>query len=74
MALLYCECGHHIWSELWWKEPKDVLLFFDDVEASETYGEQVTCCPGCGRGLRSGVLKPEAVEHGSGARRHRQIA
>ncbi len=57
MAVLYCECGHKIWSELWWKEPKDVLLFFDDAETSKTYGEQVTRCPGCSQELRFGVRR-----------------
>ena len=58
MAVLYCECGHKIWSELWWKEPKDVLLFFDHAESSVTYGEQVTRCPGCGQELRFGLRRP----------------
>ena len=73
MAILYCECGHTIWSELWWKEPGHVLLFFDDLETSETYGERVTHCPGCGLRLRSGVLKPQSDEHSyGGAQRHHE--
>lgn len=74
MAILYCECGHKIWSELWWKEPGHVLLFFDDLETSETYGERVTHCPGCGQQVRRGLLIPGSGEHGSGAqRRHETV-
>ena len=63
MAILYCECGHIIWSELWWKEPGHVLLFFDDLERSETYGERVTRCPGCGQQLKSGGLRSASDAH-----------
>ncbi len=74
MAKLYCECGHWVWSELWWEESGYALLFFDDVETSETYTERVTSCPGCSRRLRLGVLGPSA-EHSSGAqvRRHETV-
>jgi hypothetical protein len=73
MALLYCDCGHWIWSEIWWKEKKE-LLFFDDLETSETYGERVTHCPGCGRELERGLLKLSSDEHSSGAhRRHETV-
>lgn len=72
MAILYCRCGHKIWSELWWKEPKDVLLFFDDLETSETYGEHVTHCPGCGQHIRSGLLASESSGYNSGAQRHHE--
>lgn len=67
MALLYCECGHVIWSELWWKGPGHVLLYFDDLETSETYTERVTHCPGCAQQLGSGVLTPASEEHSAGA-------
>ncbi len=63
MALLYCECGHCICSELWWKESRHVLLFFDGLESSETYGEQVTSCPGCDRQLRSVALRSASEEY-----------
>jgi hypothetical protein len=45
MAVWACSCarGGDIWAEFWW-------VFFDD-EASETYAEQVTRCPGCARPL-----------------------
>ena len=67
MTLLYCECGHEIWSELWRKEPRHVLLFFDDLETSETYSERITHCPGCARELTRGLLKPRSVEYSAGA-------
>lgn len=69
MAILYCGCGHTIWSELWWEEPRDVLLFFDDLETSETYGERVTHCPGCGRQIRGGRLKPGNHDYSSESQR-----
>ena len=72
MALLYCECGHWIWSELWWKEPGHVLLYFDDMEKSETYGERVTHCPGCGQRLRNGVLNPASEEQSPAPQRHHE--
>jgi hypothetical protein len=72
MAVLYCECGHIIWSELWWKEPGHVLLYFDDLETSETYAERVTHCPGCSQRLRSEVLKPASDEHNAGVPIHHE--
>lgn len=74
MAILYCECGHKIWSELWWKGPERVLLFFDDLETSETYGEHVTRCPGCDQHIRSGLLAAKSRDYSSGAqRRHETV-
>jgi hypothetical protein len=51
MAELYCPCGHthRLWGEFWWTEGKYQWVFFDDVDASETYAEQVEHCPACGR-------------------------
>ena len=72
MTVLYCKCGHKVWSELWWKEPKDVLLFFGDVKRSETYGEQVTRCPGCGEELRFG-LRRRAAGHEAAQRRRETV-
>ena len=72
MALLNCECGREIWSELWWKEPRHVLLYFDDLETSETYGERVTECPGCGRRLSSGILRPVSGEYSAEAQQHHE--
>jgi hypothetical protein len=37
--------------EFWWTEGKYQWVFFDDVDASETYAEQVERCPACGRPL-----------------------
>ena len=47
--LIYCGCGHEIWCEAFVEENLVSLVFFDDVESSETYAEQITQCPGCGR-------------------------
>lgn len=64
MAVLHCGCGYKLWSELWWKESRDVLLFFDDLERSATYGERMTRCPGCSEELRIGALEPAGVKYG----------
>ena len=51
MAELYCPCGHthKLWGEFWWTEARYQWIFFDDVNTSETYAEQVEYCPACGR-------------------------
>jgi hypothetical protein len=48
-GVIYCSCGHKLWCEARFEE-EDLLrlIFFDNVESSETYGEQITQCPGCG--------------------------
>jgi hypothetical protein len=51
MATLYCECNHKLWSEYWWGGSKHVWVLLDDERRSETYTEQVTRCPECGRQL-----------------------
>ena len=47
MAELYCPCPgrRKIWGEFWWTEGKYQWVFFDDLETSETYAEQVEPCP-----------------------------
>lgn len=72
MAVLYCECGHKVWSELWWKEPKHELLFFDDLEASGSYRERVTYCPGCSQQLSNKVLRSASDGHNVRVRRSRE--
>ena len=37
--------------EFWWTQGKHRWVFFDDLETSETYAEQVERCPACGRPL-----------------------
>ena len=53
MVALVCPCrrGSDLWAEFWWVGREYKWIFFDDDEASETYAEQVTNCPGCGRPL-----------------------
>ncbi|MDP8926410.1 MAG: hypothetical protein M3M97_05775 [Actinomycetota bacterium] len=58
VATAYCGCGYEIWSELWWKESGYALVFSDGLKTSETHGERITHCPGCGRRLERGVLRP----------------
>jgi hypothetical protein len=48
-GLIYCKCGYEIWCETFVEENLVRLVFFDDVESSETYAEQITQCPRCGR-------------------------
>jgi hypothetical protein len=53
MAKLHCLCeqGHQLWAEFWWAEGKHQWVFFDDLQTSETYAEQVEHRPACGRRL-----------------------
>jgi hypothetical protein len=62
MAALRCSCpqGTDIWGEFWWVGGGYQWVFFDDEKTSETYAEQITCCPGCGRPLERKELR--AVE------------
>ena len=46
-----CEQSHDLWGEFWWVGGRYQWVFFDDLETSETYGEQITHCPECGREL-----------------------
>ena len=61
MVVLYCPCEerHRLWGELWWIGGTHRWAFFDDVQASETYAEQVECCPVCGRRLERKDLRAE---------------
>jgi hypothetical protein len=53
VVVLRCPCGqgHELWGEFWWIEGEYQWVFFDDLETSETYAEQVTHCPECGKEL-----------------------
>jgi hypothetical protein len=53
MAALRCPCNqeHKIWGELWWVGGKHKWVFYDDLETNETYAENITHCPACGRRL-----------------------
>jgi hypothetical protein len=65
MVVLYCPCPerHRLWGELWWTEGGHRWIFFDDLEKSETYAEQVEYCPACGRPLkREGLWRVGSVE------------
>jgi hypothetical protein len=59
VATLRCPCEqkHKIWGELWWTGDKHEWAFVDDLETSETYTENITYCPGCGRRLERKNLK-----------------
>jgi hypothetical protein len=61
VAVLYCPCQeeHKIWGEFWWIEGEYRWVFFDDLQTSETYAEQVEHCPACGRRLARKGLKRE---------------
>jgi hypothetical protein len=47
MGVLLCPCErkHKIWGELWWVGGKHDWVFYDDLETSKTYGENITHCP-----------------------------
>jgi hypothetical protein len=51
-VLLRCACGYSILCEVRPEgERVGYLAFFDGEPASETYGERVKSCPGCGQQL-----------------------
>ncbi len=51
-ATLQCPCGYAIVCEVWsLMERLGAAVFFDDELSSETYGERVKSCPGCGEQL-----------------------
>ena len=61
MVALRCPCqqkSHKIWGELWWVggHQEWEWVFFDDQQTSETYAEDITHCPGCGRQLERKAL------------------
>jgi hypothetical protein len=59
MVTLRCPCqqSHELWGELWWVGGQHQWVFFDDLKTSETYSEQVTYCPACGRRLERKNLR-----------------
>jgi len=59
MAGLVCPCarGGDLWGEFWWVDGEHKWVFFDDDNTSETYTEQITHCPRCGRPLDRKTLK-----------------
>jgi hypothetical protein len=52
-----CEQGTNLWGEFWWIEGEHRWVFFDDEKTSETYAEQLTHCPECGRSLERKGLR-----------------
>jgi hypothetical protein len=46
-----------LWGEFWWIEGEHRWVFFDDEKTSETYAEQLTHCPDCGRSLERKALR-----------------
>jgi hypothetical protein len=59
MVALRCTCeqGTNLWGEFWWIEGEHRWVFFDDEKKSETYAEQLTHCPECGRSLERKGLR-----------------
>jgi hypothetical protein len=63
VVVVRCPCGqgHDMWGEFWWVEGRYLWVFFDDLEGSDTYREQLTHCPECGRELERknlGIIPP----------------
>ena len=60
VALFYCTCEqkNRVWAEFWWKpdEDKHQWVFFDDDNGSDTYGQSITNCSGCGERLHRNTL------------------
>ena len=61
MVALRCPCGgeHEIWGELWWVGGQHGYewVFFDDLQTSKTFAEDITHCPACSRQLERKNLK-----------------
>ena len=59
MVALRCTCeqGTNLWGEFWWIEGEHRWMFFDAEKTSETYGEELTHCPKCGRSLERKGLR-----------------
>jgi hypothetical protein len=51
--------------ELWWVEGEHRWVFFDDLEKSATYAEQVEYSPACGRPLERKALRMLGPAHES---------
>ncbi len=52
VATLRCACGYAILCEVRsLMERLGAAVFFDDESTSETYGETIESCPGCGEHL-----------------------
>jgi hypothetical protein len=62
MVALRCTCeqGTNLWGEFWWIEGEHRWVFFDDEKTSETYAEELTHCPECGRSLERKGLRATA--------------
>ncbi len=60
MAIFYCTCEqkNRVWAEFWWKpeEFNYVWVFFNDDDRSETHGQSITDCLGCGERLHRKML------------------
>jgi hypothetical protein len=60
LAALLCQCTYQIACEVRAVgERLGLLMFFDDEPASETRGQQVSSCPGCGQELRLHLLRAQ---------------
>lgn len=59
MATMYCPCEaeHELWAELLWVGRRHQWVYFDNRRESETYVEQVTHCPSCGRRIEHRNLR-----------------
>jgi hypothetical protein len=59
MVVLYHPCpeSYRLWGELWWVGGEHRWVFFDDLQNSDTYAEQVEYCPACGRPLERKNLR-----------------
>lgn len=56
---LLCECSYKVRCEVvHYGERLGELAFFDNEEASTTWGEQVVYCPGCRSRLGLQALRP----------------
>ena len=65
MLILCSECGYRLRAQASSIGAFDMLDFFDDRTDSDTFGEQVTRCPGCHLWLYYGLgTQVSATVHG----------
>lgn len=66
MLILCSECGNRLRADTGCIGVFGKFEFFDDTAGSDTYGKQVTRCPGCGLSLYygSGIEQSDIVHPG----------
>jgi hypothetical protein len=54
-------CSHRLWMSLGSIGVFRTVVFLDAEKGSDTYAEQVDCCPGCGLWLHALGVRPDEL-------------